>query len=64
MSIYHTHFISYMQYYFKGVPFMIRFAENLTEKVYQKFYNRCELVYVPTDFMIDKLVEYGVERKA
>ncbi len=63
LSIYHTHFISYMQYYFKGVPFMIRFAENLTVKVYQNFYNRCELVYVPTDFMIDKLVEYGVERK-
>ncbi len=63
LSIYHTHFISYMQYYFKGVPFMIRFAENLAVKVYRKFYNRCELVYVPTDFMIDKLVEYGVERK-
>ena len=63
LSIYHTHFISYMRYYFKKVPFLIKATESLIANLYRKFYNRCDLVYVPTDFMIKELVKYGISQK-
>jgi len=63
LSIYHTHFISYMRYYFIKVPFLIKASEFLITNLYRKFYNRCNLVYVPTDFMIKELVDHGISRK-
>ena len=63
LSIYHTHFISYMRYYFKKIPFLIKASESLIANLYRKFYNRCDLVYVPTDFMIKELVDHGISRK-
>lgn len=63
LSIYHTHFISYMRYYFKKVPFLIKATESLIAYIYKKFYNRCNLVYVPTHLMINELIEYGVSGK-
>lgn len=63
LSIYHTHFISYMRYYFKMVPFMIKVTESLITRLYKKFYNCCDLVYVPTDFMIKELTEHGIAAK-
>ncbi|HBL32329.1 MAG TPA: alpha-D-mannose-alpha,1-6-phosphatidyl myo-inositol monomannoside transferase [Porphyromonadaceae bacterium] len=63
LSVYHTHFISYMRYYFKYVPFLIRPAESLIKKWYLKFYNACTLVYVPTRQIIDELVSFGIEKK-
>lgn len=60
LSVYHTHFISYMRYYFKMVPFMIKVTESFITRLYKKFYNRCDLVYVPTDFMIKELTEHGI----
>lgn len=64
LSIYHTHFISYMRYYFKKVPFLIKPTESLIAYVYKKFYNRCDLVYVPTHLMINELIDYGVSGKS
>ena len=63
LSIYHTHFISYMQYYFKYTPFLINFAESITAKVYKDFYNKCDLVYVPTTQMITELQSCGISGK-
>lgn len=60
LSIYHTHFISYMRYYFKKAPFLIKPAESLIASIYKRFYNKCDLVYVPTHFMIKELVDYGI----
>ena len=62
LSIYHTHFISYMKYYFKYVPFFIKPAESLVRKMYKSFYNRCDAVYVPTVKIMEELEEYGVSR--
>jgi glycosyltransferase involved in cell wall biosynthesis len=52
-----------MRYYFKKVPFLIKASESLITNLYRKFYTRCDLVYVPTDFMIKELVGYGVSQK-
>ncbi|SFK47278.1 Glycosyltransferase involved in cell wall bisynthesis [Porphyromonadaceae bacterium KH3CP3RA] len=64
LSIYHTHFISYMRYYFKKVPFLIKPTESLIAYAYKKFYNRCDLVYVPTHLMINELIDYGISGKS
>lgn len=60
LTIYHTHFISYMRYYFKKLPFMIKFTESVIAYVYKKFYNRCNLIYVPTNLMTKELIDFGI----
>ncbi|MDO5664544.1 MAG: glycosyltransferase family 1 protein [Bacteroidia bacterium] len=62
LSIYHTHFISYMKYYFKYAPFLVKPAESLIKKLYIFFYNRCDIVYVPTKEIMNELQTYGVSR--
>ncbi|MDO5522676.1 MAG: glycosyltransferase family 1 protein [Bacteroidia bacterium] len=60
LSVYHTHFISYMRYYFKYAPFLIKPVEWLIKKMYKSFYNRCDMVYVPTLKIMEELQSYGV----
>ncbi|MGI6048222.1 MAG: glycosyltransferase family 4 protein [Petrimonas sp.] len=62
LSIYHTHFISYMKYYFKYAPFLIKPVESFVKKIYKSFYNRCDIVYVPTRQIMKELQTYGVSR--
>lgn len=64
LAIYHTHFISYMRYYFKYLPFLIRPVEELIKMGYRGFYNQCDLVYVPTSHMTDELEQYGISGKS
>ncbi|VBB48318.1 Glycosyl transferase, group 1 [uncultured Paludibacter sp.] len=63
LSIYHTHFISYIQYYFKPFPFLISAAESLVAKKYRDFYNQCDIVYTPTNQMINELSNIGVSKR-
>ncbi len=63
LSIYHTHYISYVPYYFKWVPCLIKPFENLAIKLSRKFYNKCNIVYVPTPIIIQELVGYGIDEK-
>ncbi len=62
ISIYHTHYISYVKYYFKILPFLEKFAHKFVLNVYDKFYNRITMTYVPSQLMIDTLVGFGVQR--
>ncbi|MEA4917973.1 glycosyltransferase family 1 protein [Proteiniphilum sp.] len=48
LSIYHTHFISYTKYYLKNLPFLINCTEAVIARTYRKFYNKCDLIYIPT----------------
>lgn len=60
ISIYHTHFISYFQFYLKNFPWLIKPVENMVRHRMIQFYNRCELTYVPSKTMIDELSSYGI----
>lgn len=61
LSIYHTHFISYMKYYFKYLPsFLINLTEGVVAKSYRNFYNKCNITYVPTTQIANELTEHGV----
>jgi glycosyltransferase involved in cell wall biosynthesis len=51
-----------MKYYFKYAPFLVKTAELLVKKMYQSFYNRCDVVYVPSVRIMKELEEYGVSK--
>lgn len=60
ISIYHTHFIAYIEYYFRKAPLFIRPFRKLMSMSTADFYNRCNLVYVPTKTIINELESFGV----
>lgn len=60
LSVYHTHFISYIKYYLKNLPFLINFTESVIARTYRRFYNKCDVTYVPTRQIAHELVKSGV----
>ncbi|UOE49067.1 glycosyltransferase family 1 protein [Mucilaginibacter sp. SMC90] len=61
ISIYHTHFISYIDYYLKHVPFLISKVKQIMAESHRFFYNQCDQVYVPSIAMKDELIDIGVD---
>ncbi|CAG5068161.1 GDP-mannose-dependent alpha-mannosyltransferase [Dyadobacter sp. CECT 9623] len=62
-SIYHTHFVSYIAYYLKYLPFLIKPVESLTRKYQNEFYDQCDKVYIPSTSIAKELVEAGMSPK-
>lgn len=60
VTIYHTHFISYLDYYFRKFPFMIKAARKFVISHMQYLYNRCDTIYVPSNMIIDELTDLGI----
>src|SRR5690606_12276175 len=60
ISIYHTHFISYISYYFRKLSMLIKPTEHWTRQTMIRFYNHCQKIYVPTANMIDELKAIGI----
>ncbi|MFP5080646.1 glycosyltransferase [Pedobacter sp. JCM 36344] len=61
ISIYHTHFISYIDYYFKHAPFLIGKVKRAIAGTQKAFYNHCDVVYVPAESIRRELETMGVE---
>lgn len=61
ISIYHTHFISYIDYYFKHAPFLIGKVKQAIAGTQKNFYNHCDVVYVPAQSIRKELELMGVE---
>jgi glycosyltransferase involved in cell wall biosynthesis len=61
ISIYHTHFISYIDYYFKHAPFLIGKVKQAIAGTQKNFYNHCDVVYVPAESIKRELELMGVE---
>ncbi len=61
ISIYHTHFISYIAYYFRNFSSLIRPVENWIRRRMRSFYNNCEKVYVPAHSIIRELEDIGIQ---
>lgn len=61
ITIYHTHFISYIDYYLKHAPFLIDKVKNAIAKSQKTFYNKCDKVYVPAESIKSELEEIGVK---
>lgn len=60
ISIYHTHFVSYIDYYLKNAPFLIDFVKAKVIESQRSFYNRCDVVYVPSESIAAELMEMGI----
>jgi glycosyltransferase involved in cell wall biosynthesis len=61
ISIYHTHFISYIDYYFNYAPFLIGKIKQAIAGTQKAFYNNCDLLYVPAESIKKELENMGVE---
>lgn len=59
LSIYHTHFIAYVNYYLQQAPMLIEPIKNQLIKKYIAFYDACDLVYIPTLEMENALSQIG-----
>jgi glycosyltransferase involved in cell wall biosynthesis len=57
VSIYHTHFISYVKYYFDFAKFTIPFFQRKVKEITKRFYKDPQIVYVPTKEIIKDLKE-------
>lgn len=61
LSIYHTHFVSYLDYYLSKAPFLINFAKTKMASSHRSFYNQCGKIYVPSESIAAEMVEMGIE---
>ena len=59
-TIYHTHFLSYVDYYFRHLPVFIDASRKLLIGHMQNFYNRCDVIFVPSRNMIESLSSIGI----
>ena len=60
LTIYHTHFTSYVEYYLKSSPQLANFVRSRVIATQKSFYNRCDRVYIPSEEMRSELTSYGV----
>lgn len=63
IGIYHTHFISYVDYYLGGTSIVSDLAKSSVIAGQRKFYNRCDYVLVPTMALIDELISYEFNKE-
>lgn len=63
ISIYHTHFPSYIAYYFNYLPFLIKPLTDRLTTIQNRFYDACKKVYVPSQSLAEELVSNGMSAK-
>lgn len=61
ISIYHTHFISYIDYYFRNIKMLINPVKNLVGRLNKSFYDKCSLVYVPSTAVVEDLKHHNLK---
>lgn len=62
LTIYHTHFISYLDYYLSKAPFLINFAKSKLISQQRNFYNNCNTIYVPSESIAFEMQHMGIEK--
>lgn len=60
ISVYHTHFISYVDYYLKHLPFLSKFIKSKMSVSLRDFYNQCDQVYIPSESIAAELRDTGI----
>lgn len=60
-TIYHTHFVSYIPYYLRKLPILIKPASAWVRRQYRRFYNSCDRILVPTETILTELITTGIE---
>ena len=62
-STYHTHFKSYVDYYFKYLPGIKHLLHRLVNRIMLWFYNQCSIIFVPTQPIMDELITIGIDEE-
>jgi glycosyltransferase involved in cell wall biosynthesis len=60
LTIYHTHFISYIDYYLPSSPRVAGYLKSMAANMQRSFYSRCDRVYVPSEEMKQALLSWDV----
>jgi len=60
ISIYHTHFVSYIDYYLKHFTFLVGPTKKRIIQTQNKFYNNCDKIYIPTNSIVCELTKMGI----
>lgn len=63
ISIYHTHFSSYISFYFHNLPFITDLATSYANHKIRTFYGKCNKVLAPTKTIKKYLVDQNVNEK-
>jgi glycosyltransferase involved in cell wall biosynthesis len=58
ITIYHTHFLSYVSYYLRTLPFLSKAALKKVANSQKKFYDQATLMYIPTMEIVNELKEF------
>ena len=61
ITIYHTHFLSYIGYYLRPLPFLVKPALKTVAYGQKKFYDQSSLMYIPTMQMVDELNAFNFD---
>jgi len=59
-TIYHTHYVSYMDYYFRHLPALIPLAKRAVVKLSRQFYESCDKVFAPTLEMVKSFEDNNI----
>ena len=62
ITIYHTHFISYIRYYTGIFSFIKNPLSGLAQFIMKSFYNHCDRIYIPTEITAAEIVRLGIKR--
>jgi glycosyltransferase involved in cell wall biosynthesis len=60
VTTYHTHFISYIEYYFSFLPPLIMILRFLGWKYFSWFYSKCTKVFIPTTSIAQELADNNI----
>jgi glycosyltransferase involved in cell wall biosynthesis len=60
-TIYHTNFLSYLDYYFSSNSLIMKSLRKILVKTYVEFYNQCNIILCPTESMKTHLIDEGVK---
>jgi glycosyltransferase involved in cell wall biosynthesis len=61
ITVYHTHFISYIDYYMSKMKFLIPVVKSWIVTGQKGFYAKCDKVYIPTKAMKNELLDMGFD---
>jgi glycosyltransferase involved in cell wall biosynthesis len=61
ITIYHTHFISYIDYYFKDVKLLIDPVKAFVIARNKSFYNGCDIMLIPSKTLMEELASYDFD---
>ncbi|MBS7564529.1 glycosyltransferase [Mucilaginibacter sp. Bleaf8] len=61
ISIHHTHYTFYVDYYSKWMPFLIGWVKPKAAALKKEFYDRCNMLYVPAKNTAQHLQQLGVK---